>query len=277
MQMLRMRLQTAAGITTASNGWLAALRSALARPIPLPLSSWPLALLVAAFLLPGLIGHDPWKSEDAVGVGIVHAMLSNGDWLLPHLAGEPFYEDGPLYFWVAAVTVKALGGLLPPHAAARFASAFFVIAALWCIRLAARELYGRSQGDLSALAFLGAVGLLWHAHEAASETAMLAGLAAAYYGVAISHRKPYKAAFFFGLGAGVAFLAKGLIALAQPVAAALFVLPLSAPFRQRNFAIAVGLGSVVLAPFVLTWPWLVAHRAPEYFDGWLAWQVSNVT
>src|SRR5262245_48660832 len=169
--MLRMRLQIAAGTATSSNGLLTALRAAVTRPIALPLSSWPLAILVAAFLLPGLVGHDPWKSEDAVGVGIVHSLLESDNWVFPQLAGEPFYEDGPLYFWVAAVAVKALGGFLAPHDAARFASAFFVIAALWCIRLAARELYGRPQGDLSALAFLGSVGLLWHAHEAASETA----------------------------------------------------------------------------------------------------------
>ena len=84
---------------------------------------------------------------------------------------------------------------------------------------------------------MGCVGLLWHAHEATAETAMLAGLAAAYYGVAISHRKPFKSGICFGLGTAVAFLAKGLAALLQPLAAALLVLPLCASFRQRNFAV----------------------------------------
>ena len=135
-----------------------------AQRIPLPLASWPLAALVAAFLLPGLIGHDPWKTEDALGLGIVHQMLTSGDWLRPMLAGEPFYEDGPLYFWVAAIFVKLLGGVLPPHDAARFASAGFLLAALWFVRLAARELYGKREGDLSTLAFMGAAGLVWHAH-----------------------------------------------------------------------------------------------------------------
>ncbi len=255
-------------MSTAATPWYA-------QRIPLPLTSWPLAALVAAYLLPGLVGHDPWKTEDAVSFGIVHQLLTSGDWLRPMLAGEPFYEDGPLYYWVSALSVKLLGGVLPPHDAARFASPLFLLVALWFVRLAARELYGKREGDLSTLAFMGAVGLVWHAHEAAPETAMIAGLAAAYYGVAISHRKPYKGALAFGAGAGVAFLAKGLAALVQPLAAALLVLPISEPFRQRTFALAVGLGLAILAPFVLAWPGLLAARAPDYFAGWIAWQVGN--
>jgi 4-amino-4-deoxy-L-arabinose transferase-like glycosyltransferase len=251
-------------------GWLSA-------PIRLPLAGWPLVVFVAAFLLPGLIGHDPWKAEDAVGFGVAYQMVSSGDWLVPRLAGEPFYEDGPLYFWAAGLFVRALAGVLPPHAAARFASAAFILMALWFVRLAARELYGKREGDLSVLALMGCVGLLWHAHEAAAENAMLAGLAAAYYGVAISHRKPLKSGICFGLGAAVAFLAKGLVALLQPLAAALLVLPLCASFRQRTFAFSVGLGLAILVPLVVAWTWLVALREPAYFQGWVAWQLSQVS
>jgi len=249
----------------------------LKAPIRLPLAGWPLALFVAAFLLPGLVGHDPWKTEDAVGFGVVHQMLTSGDWLAPHLAGEPFFEDGPLYFWVAGGFVQALAEILPPHDAARFASALFILAALWFVRLAARELYGKREGDLSVLALMGCVGLLWHAHETTAETAMLAGLAAAYYGVAISHRKPIKSGICFGLGTAVAFLAKGFAALLQPLAAVLLVLPLCASFRQRNFAFSVGLGCAILIPLVVAWPWAVAVHAPAYFDGWRAWQLAQVS
>ena len=118
---------------------------------------------------------------------------------------------------------------------------------------------------------------LWHAHETTAETAMIAGLAAAYYGVAISHRKPYKGALAFGAGSGVAFLAKGLVAVAQPLAAALLVLTVSAAYRQRSFALAVGLGLVILAPFVLVWPALLAANAPDYFAGWVGWQLGNIS
>ncbi len=244
----------------------------LHRRIPIPLPAPALALLVAAFLLPGLVGHAPWKTEDAVGFGVLWQMLQDGSWLTPRLAGEPWFDDGPLYFWVAAAFVKVLGFALPPPDAARFASALFVLLALWFVRLAARELYGRVQGDLSALAFLGCVGLMWHAHEVAAETAMLAGIAAAYYGLAIAHKKPLKAGLVFGIGAAVAFLAKGVPALAHPLLAALLVLPLSAFVHARNYAIAVAIGVAVAAPFTLAWPLALHALAPQYFEGWLAWQ-----
>jgi len=248
----------------------------LAQRIALPLTGWPLGLLVAAFTLPGLFGHDPWKTEDAVGFGVVWQMITSGDWLTLGLAGEPFYEDGPFYYWASALAVKALAWGLAPHDAARVASAVFLLLALWFVRLAARDLYGKVQGDLSMLALLGCVGLMWHAHETAAENAMLAGLAAAYYGLAISHKKPYKAALVFGCGTGVAFLAKGLMAALQPFAAALLVLPLSGVFRARNYALSVVLGLVVLVPFVTVWPLAAASRAPEYFASWLAWQIASV-
>ena len=70
--------------------------------IALPLAPIPLLILVAVWLLPGLIGHDPWKTDDAVGIGIAHQFASHGDWLLPRLAGEHYAGDGPLFYWIAA-------------------------------------------------------------------------------------------------------------------------------------------------------------------------------
>ena len=249
----------------------------LSRRIPLPLHDWPLAALVAAFLLPGLLGHDPWKSEDAIGIGVVHQMLSTGNWLTPQLAGEPFLQDGPIYFWVAAAFVKLLVFALPAHEAARFASTLFVLLALWWVRLAGRELYGKTEGDLSMLALLGCIGLMWHAHETAPDMAMIAGLAGAYYGLAIAQRMPLKGGAFFGIGCGLAFLAKGLFGVAQPLLAALLVLAFSAEYRKREFGFAVGIGLAVLAPFAAVWPWLLSVDAPRYYESWWAWQIANIT
>ena len=59
-------------------------------------------VLAAAWILPGLIGHDPWKPDEAYTFGLVYSVLTGGDWIVPMLAHEPFMEKPPLFFLSAA-------------------------------------------------------------------------------------------------------------------------------------------------------------------------------
>jgi len=101
-------------------------------PVALPLAPALLVLVAAAYVLPGVLAHDPWKTEDAIGIGIVHQMLVHGQWLIPHLAGEPYFDDGPLYYWLAALCAKIASPILAVHDGARLASALAMGAALAC-------------------------------------------------------------------------------------------------------------------------------------------------
>ena len=40
-----------------------------------------------AWLLAGVVGHDPWKTDDVLHLGIAFGM-SGGDWLVPRIAGD---------------------------------------------------------------------------------------------------------------------------------------------------------------------------------------------
>ncbi len=244
--------------------------------IALPPSGWRLGLLVLAFLVPGIIGHDPWKTDDAIGIGIVHSMVDRGAWLTLELAGEPYYDDGPLYYWVASILAQAARFMLPLHDGARLATLLLVLIAFFFTRLAARELYGKRAGDLSLLALLGSLGLIVHAHEVTAETAMLGALATAYYGIAIAWKKPVKAGIYFGVGTGCAFLAKGLIAFIPPLLAALILLPVALANGTRSFIYAVLLGLLILIPVAFAWPAALAIVDPGYFAGWINWQWENV-
>jgi len=62
-----------------------------------------LLVLCAAWVTVGLVGHDPWKPNEAYGFGIIHHFLQSGDWLVPVLAGQPYPDRPPLYFWTAAL------------------------------------------------------------------------------------------------------------------------------------------------------------------------------
>ena len=70
--------------------------------ISLPPSGWALAILLTLYIFTGIIGHDPWKSDDAISLGIAHSIVADGHWLMPQLAGQP-YPDAPFYYWAAAV------------------------------------------------------------------------------------------------------------------------------------------------------------------------------
>jgi len=64
------------------------------------LASWltkrPLQLTVAIcaiWMLIGLTGHDPWKSDEAYTFGVVYRMLETGDWVVPRIGDTPFLNQ----------------------------------------------------------------------------------------------------------------------------------------------------------------------------------------
>jgi 4-amino-4-deoxy-L-arabinose transferase-like glycosyltransferase len=249
--------------------------------IGLPLARVPLLILLAIWLLPGLIGHDPWKADDAIGIGIVHQFANHGDWLVPRLMGEHYPDDGPLFYWIATAFVKALGWLMAQHDAARLAAGACIVLTLAFLRLAGRALSGSGSrdnagndnrfccGESAILLFVGCTGLLLHAHETISDTALLAGLACAYYGAALAPKRPYAGGIALGCGLGAAFLATGFAPVA-PFLAALIAMPLFVPdWRGRNAGIAMACALALLLPWIALWPTLLHARSPELFAAWL--------
>jgi 4-amino-4-deoxy-L-arabinose transferase-like glycosyltransferase len=250
--------------------------------IALPLARIPLLLLVAVWLLPGLIGHDPWKSDDAVGIGIAHQFVRYGDWLLPRLAGEHYAGDGPLFYWIAAAFARLLVGVFALQDAARLAGGACIALTLVFLRLAGQAFhdYGRHDSDSRGgdrrgrgtdvmLLFVGCTGLLVHAHETINETALLAGLACAYYGAALVPKRPYAAGIALGCGLGAAFLATGFAPIV-PLLLALLATPIFVPdWRGRAAALALVTGLAALLLWLAVWPALLYARSPELFAAWL--------
>ena len=130
-----------------------------------PFKSGLFLVLVLTWMLPGLVGHDPWKIDEAVNFGAVLEMLRSGDWIAFSIAGEPFADKAPLYPWVSAACAKLLGGLLPLHDAARVATGLFMAWTCAFVGAAARELLGERGARVGVLLFIGCLGLLVRAHE----------------------------------------------------------------------------------------------------------------
>ncbi|MEX2198014.1 MAG: hypothetical protein WD886_04340 [Burkholderiales bacterium] len=228
--------------------------------LALPPAPAVLALIAAAFVLPGLAGHDLWKTYDAIGIEIAHQMHVSGDWIVPRVAGEAWPEDPPLYHWLALAFGKLLGGLMPFYGAARLASGLCMFAALWLLY--------RTAGAAAPLLLAGSIGLLVHAHEALPELAALAAACAAYAVLPRAHEQPLARGAGFGAALGLMFLALGP---ALPGALALSVLAAHAAcerwrsWRALPFLGAAALGALLVAA---SWPWALAQRAPDVLSAW---------
>ena len=224
--------------------------------------------VVLAYCLPGLIGHQPWKPDEGyIFAGIFH-MLQSGDWIVPHLAGEPFMEKPPLYHWMAALTATLASPILPLHDGARLASGVFIGIALWATAFASRLAWGEGRGRIAVLIMLGTLGLLNTIPLMLPDLPLMAGFALAMLGL-VAHAFNHKWAYLaLGSGAGMGFLAKGLLAPGA-IALAVIALPICfAQWRDRRYFRLLLLALAVALPWLIIWPALLYARDPASFITW---------
>ena len=242
--------------------------------ISLPPSGWVLAVLLAVYIFTGLIGHDPWKQDDAISIGIAYDIFTNGHWLIPELAGHT-YPDAPLYYWTAAITAHLFSWLLPVHDAARLASGLFTLLALEFILLAARELHGRDYAAAAPLVLAGSIGFLFHAHEAQPMLAALTAHTAAYWALILMPRRPNLAAAVFGSAIALGFLANGLLPVLTILPVIGISLWLSDDRKRHTIYIVLALALALL----LSAAWLVPLQvmAPQYLISFLQGEIATLT
>lgn len=217
----------------------------------------------------GLIGHDPWKPEDAHSFWLVQGVLQSGDWLVPTLAGEPYMDKPPLFYLTAALFAKLFAPLLPLHDGARLASGLYTALTLLFTGLAGRELFGAGRGWSAVIILIGCLGMLVSAHQMVTDLALFAGCAAMLYGFALSRRRPILAGILLGCGMGMGFMGKGFIApiLFVMITASLLLL---SNWRERWFFASLSVAIASALPWLIIWPGLLYLHSPELFIEW-AW------
>jgi 4-amino-4-deoxy-L-arabinose transferase-like glycosyltransferase len=229
-----------------------------------------LILLCLGWIVLGLVGHDPWKTEDAATFGVAWEMAQSGDRTVPRLAGEPWLESGPLVPALAAVGMRTFSPPLAPHNAARLAAGFLLLLALAFTSVASRELNGRAFRWLPVLILVGSIGFWERAHALSPEIGLTAGIAAGLWGLALALRRPILGGAVLGAGAALAFLSTdfaGPLWLALAVA----LLPLASPvWRTPAHAWTALVALVVALPLAAAWPYALAQRSPELYAAWLA-------
>ncbi len=245
-------------------------------PFTFPPRGAVLIVLCALYLLPGLLGHDPWKGDDITHFGVVYSMLDGGGWLLPRLAGTIWLDSPPLYHWIAAVLAKGFGPILPLHDAARLASGMFAGIMIACLAGAARLLIGQEAARGAVLTAIGCLGLLVHAHEMQPAMAFLATTAALYFGLALIPQNPAGGGVIVGAALGLGSLAAGLPALIA-LGPLLVLTPLfSSSLHSTAMARGMLIALAVAAPLILSWPLSLYWLEPAAFGMWWSRELGDL-
>ena len=230
-------------------------------------------MVALAFVLPGLLGHDPWKAHDALGIAVAWEMATSGDAIVPRIADLVWLADPPLFHWLAAGLGMLAGFVLEFHAGARIASGLLMLAALWLLRVAARDWsLGEERSAITGagalLLLLGSVGLMVHAHEAIPELASLAALCGALAVLPHAARRPAPAGVVVGATLGLAFLSATWVAPAA-LAAAVLAAHLACPeWRTRSGAVFLACAAPPALLVAVSWPIALSLRSPEHLAAW---------
>lgn len=283
--------------------------STQARKLP----RWGLLLLCALYVIPGLLGRDPWRVDDAAGFGVAYTMYAGSliDWLVPNVVGEPLPGQGPLPFALAAGFARLmdwpapyLEALIPgleitPHLSVRIAAAiglFAMLAAIWrAIYLLSRRPgitptdplgagakptdLARAIADSGLLITIATFGLLARMHETTAIAAQATFVALFILGLAISLDSARRGAIIAALAIGASMATRGLPVAAPMLITWMLLLWLSQPFTLvRSSALKIGLPLAIVSS--LAWPaLLIAHGSAEalvFLTEWIYWNLSAI-
>ncbi|MBL8521933.1 MAG: glycosyltransferase family 39 protein [Betaproteobacteria bacterium] len=208
-----------------------------------PVKSALFFIICTAWILPGLIGHDPWKSDDAVTFGTVLEILRHGHWAVPHIAGVPHHEYPPLYAWLAALTAMLFSPILPLHDGARLATGICMALTFLYVKKTAARLHDERAGRIAVLLLLGCLGLLLRGHEMNPEVLGLTGFAVSLYGLTRLGSEAAKGGLTLGAGGAITALSIGLLPALLPLATGVATMALLRDFGNRATwrGLAIGL------------------------------------
>lgn len=277
------------------------------KPVRLPaaatlsLPRWGILLLCLLYIVPGLIGRDPWKTSDVTDFTIMWTMASGTweDWLLPNISGLPIFSSGPMTYWLGAIFITLFGGLLGNEIAARLATLLFFLLGAYSIwrtgyLLGQRQetqpmklafggqpdtkAYGRVLADSALLVYLASLGLLSNSHETSVEALFVSTIAYCLYrSTRYVNDSSIKNAIYLGLAIGFLVLTNGLVV---PVGLYVFLF-IGVFFYRSDLAKHISKLLLALATtslIVAIW-YIVLNTTQPYgqspFWPWLSWHTTQ--
>lgn len=241
-----------------------------------PLPRWALVLLCIAYVVPGFVGRDPWKSADVTAFGYM-LELADGrtPWPSPLLGGMPPETEGLLPYWLGAWAIQLAPQWVSAEMAVRLPFALLLVITLiatwYAVYYLARSPgaqpvafafggeanppdYARAIADGGLLALIACLGLAQLSHEVTSYLVQLSCTALIFFAVAaMPHRTVAPAV---ALAAGMVGLTlAGAPALAALLGLGSMVVVVYAPGSQTDHRLrwALALGAITLAAALIAW------------------------
>ncbi len=231
-------------------------------------------LLLLALFIPLYLAIAPIRPLASPDEGryteIPREMAESGDWTTPRLNGMPYFYKPPLFYWMQAASIKALG---VNRVSARLPNSLMALTGIVLSYCAARALRGRLAGIWTAM-ILGTSALYCALGEIVTlDMAVSVFISGAMFSfiVAIKKSGAWRAVltvlfFFF---CALAVLTKGLIGILIPAAAVFIWLLFMGPSKftsifRKSDIIWISAGIAVFVAVALPWHVLAAIANPPY-------------
>ncbi len=236
------------------------------------------ALVWVGVYLPGL-GIEEFHGEEATRAQPAQHMLRTGQWVLPHLGGEPYFKKPPLINWLLAGAFAVTGS--ESEFVARLASALLILVFAAQLILQPCEALGLRARLIAALALMTCLIMIEKGRTVEIEASYLAltGMAT-YWWLVVWAGKGSRWALWLAPGALLAagMLEKGPVHLLAfyPTVACLA----AAERRWRDVLCLPHLLAVaVVVGLPAIWAWLAAQQAaaPEMTGQWSDQLLTRLT
>jgi len=207
--------------------------------------------LAALLFFANTWGYDLWPPDEPRFGQVAREMMESGDYLAPHINGQPYKEKPPLLFWAIAAASWPAGDVT--EFTARLPSGLAALLTVLLTYVLAARLYDRRTAALSALVLM-TTALFWsEARSVRTDmllTACMTGALVAFHRWHATRRTGALAAFYAAIAAGL--LTKGPAAVVFPLLLiAAFYWRQRAARRELHWVLGLlAAGALVLAWFI---------------------------
>ena len=228
----------------------------------LPLLQFGLLLVAAVFMLTNL-GYPLIDRDETRYAEIPREMIATGNWILPQLNFQTYYDKPPLLYWLCAISFKLFG---IGEASARLVPALAALGTLASTMFFGSRVFGRRIGLLAGIVLFLSVGFAF-----TSRYLLLDGVLSLFVSLSLftayeAIRSPRLKMGWWIVSAvciGLAFLTKGPIAIVlwlPPVFAFAWLSGAHAKIRWWHYGLLGGVAALIATPWFL----LVHQQDPSF-------------